>query len=352
VAIKVSVRDREEDVGVLAFDEERRRNQADPSADQRLDDQRRGGVVDVGEERLCGAPYLDFVGHPGRCQHRRAGFGSRSATRALLASGVVLLLVLSGCAGTSATNSQPAATDSPYELEAEVTPRPGMLDVEPVRIWYEYADGHEPNTMLVTFASQGPPCEVLDRVEVDETDTRVTLTLYHGRDPEADTDEPCNGPPDRVFAVAVPLTRDFVFEVDVLINGGSLTDRVDIDAMVTPQPGMVDVEPVRWWYDYGSGDEPHVMLVTYASQGPPCEVLDRVEVDETGAGATVTLYQGRHPDADPDEPCQGPTQIVGVQVSLSRNYGPDDAWPYSLAGITAESGEGPVINGGSMSDSP
>ncbi len=76
----------------------------------------------------------------------------------------------------------------------------------------------------MTFASQGPPCEVLDRVEVDETDTRITVTLYHGRDPEADPDEPCDGQPDRVFAVAVPLSRDYVFEVDVLINGGSVTD--------------------------------------------------------------------------------------------------------------------------------
>jgi hypothetical protein len=43
--------------------------------------------------------------------------------------------------------------------------------------------------MLLTFASQGPPCEVLDRVEVDETDTRLTITLYHGRDPDAVPDE-------------------------------------------------------------------------------------------------------------------------------------------------------------------
>jgi hypothetical protein len=279
------------------------------------------------------------------------GPSPRSATRAPLASGVVALLVLSGCAGTDATNSE--SDDQPYELEAVVRPRPGMLDVEPVQVWYEYgAAWDDPRTIAVTFASQGPPCEVLDRVEVDETDTRVTITLYHGRDPEADPDEPCDGPPDRAFEVAVPLSREFVFEEDVLINGGSLTDRVDIDAMVTPQPGMVNVEPVRWWYDYGSGDQPHTMLVTFASQGPPCEVLDRVEVDETAAGLTITLYQGRDPDADPDEACEGPTQIVGVQVPLSRDYGPDGAWPYSLAGITAETGQGPVSNGGSLADNP
>lgn len=279
------------------------------------------------------------------------GLSVRSPIRARLGSGVVALLVLSGCAGTDATHS--VSNDQPHEIEAVVTPRPGMLDVEPVRIWFEWAaDRNDPRNMAMTFANQGPPCEVLDHFEVDETDTRVTVTLYHGRDPDADADEPCDGPPDRVFEVVVPLSRDFVFEVDVLINGGSLTDGVDIDTMVTPQPGMVNVEPVPWWYTYGSGDQPHTMLVTFASQGPPCQVLDRVEVDETSAGVTVTLYQGRHPDSDPDEPCDGPTQVVGVQIPLARDYGPAGLWPYSLAGITAETGEGSVSNGGSLTDSP
>ena len=290
------------------------------------------------------------------------GPSSRSAIRTWLALGVVALLVLAGCGTTGVSDPQPAATDNgsddqPYELEAIVTPRPGMLDVEPVQIWYEYG-GDDPRAIAVAFANQGPPCEVLDHVEVDETDTRVTITLYHGRDPEADPDEPCDGPPDRVFEVTVPLSRDFVFEQDVLINGGSLNEDVDIDAMVTPQPGMVDVEPVRWWYNYGQGwdwgrgaDE-NMMVVTFASQGPPCQVLDRAEIDETDTQVTITLYQGRDPDIDPDEPCDGPTHVVGVDLPLSRNYGPDGLSPYNLAGITAETGEGPVINGGRQKDSP
>jgi hypothetical protein len=283
-----------------------------------------------------------------------AGRWLQPATRTRLVFGVAALLVLSGCAGTDAPDLQPQTTgteeatehDQPYEREALVRPRPGMLDVEPVRIWYEYGSVDD-HTMLLTFASQGPPCEVLDHVEVDETDTRLTITLYHGRDPDADPDEPCDGPPDRVFDVEVPLSRPFVLEEDVLINGGSLTDRTEIGAVVSPRPGMLDVAPVRWWYDYGR-DYEHDMLVTFASQGPPCEVLDRVEIDESDTQATITLYQGRDPDADPDAPCDGPTQVVGVDVSLTRESLPAGVSPYILAGITAETGEGPVINGGSL----
>jgi hypothetical protein len=286
-----------------------------------------------------------------------AGRWSQPASHTRVVLAVAALLVLSGCAGTGAPELQPQTTvteeviehDQPYELEALVRPQPGMLDVEPVRIWYEYGSVDE-HTMLVTFASQGPPCEVLDRVEVDETDTRLTITLYHGRDPNIDPDEPCAGQPDRVFNVEVPLARPFVFEEDVLINGGSLTDRTEIEAVVTPRPGMLDVEPVPWWYDYGR-DYEHDMLVTFASQGPPCEVLDRVEIDETDTQAVITLYQGRDPDADPDAACDGPTQVVGVDVALSRDYGPAGVSPYILAGITAETGEGPVVNGGHLTAS-
>jgi hypothetical protein len=157
------------------------------------------------------------------------------ASQAHLVFGIAALLVLSGCAGIDAPDPQPQATvteevteqsEYPPEREILVRPRPGMLEVEPVRIWYEYARGDDPRTILVTFASQGPPCEVLDSFEVHETGTRVTITLYHGRDPHADPNDPCDGPPDQVSRVAVPLEGDYDFpDRATLINGGSLTDR-------------------------------------------------------------------------------------------------------------------------------
>jgi hypothetical protein len=55
---------------------------------------------------------------------------------------------------------------------------------------------------------------------------------------------------------------------------------------------------------------------------------------------------GRDPDADPEAPCDGPNQVVGVDVPRTREYLPGGVSPHILAKITAETGEGPVINGG------
>jgi hypothetical protein len=280
-----------------------------------------------------------MTGHP-----RPGRPGVRSLTL-----GVAVLLGLSACGGAPAPEPRREVAESGENApEAIVAPRPGMVDVEPVQIWFEHG-GLDEHTTLVTFGSQGPPCQVLDRIEVDEIGNRVTITLYHGRDPEFDPAQPCDGPL-RAYGVEVPLERVRWYDPEdvVLINGGSTTDRVEFEAIVTPRPGMVDVEPVRWWYDYGRWDDDHTLLVTFASQGPPCEVLDRIEVDDTGSTATITLYQGRDPDIDPDEPCDGPTRTVGVEVPVSRSYGPAGVSPYVRAGMTAESGEGPVVNGGSI----
>jgi hypothetical protein len=143
------------------------------------------------------------------------------------AAGIAALLVLGGCASTDA----PAAQPEPGEVEEQndsdppesmVTPRPGMIDVEPVRIWYEFGswDGDD---SYVVFPSQGPPCEVLDRVEIDEAETHVTITLYQGREPDIDPDEPCDGPT-RAVGVVLTLSRDYGPEEGSVINGASLTD--------------------------------------------------------------------------------------------------------------------------------
>jgi hypothetical protein len=273
---------------------------------------------------------------------------SLSPSRAALTSSFAVVLLLS-CGGSEFSGSE----DIPWEAEATVTPRPGMLDVEPVTYWYGTSSVDE-HTLVVAFASQGPPCEVLDHVELDETGNRMTVTLYHGRDPASDPADPCDGPPaDRVFEVEIPVERDLWVEDDAVLVIGSSGYAVDVEAMVTPRPGMLDPQPVRWWYDYqqgwdwGHGDNDHTMLVTFPSQGAPCQVLDRVEFNESDGQATITLYQGRHPDIDPDEPCDGPTHVAGVDVPLMRDYGPT---PYTRPGLTAERGEGAVTNGGSLPD--
>lgn len=75
----------------------------------------------------------------------------------------------------------PEPTGPGYTL---VEPRPGMAGVHP--IGFERArplgDG---STLRVIFWGGVEPCSVLDSVEVEETDERVTITLYEGYDPDA-----------------------------------------------------------------------------------------------------------------------------------------------------------------------
>ena len=67
-----------------------------------------------------------------------------------------------------------------YEL---VQPKPGMQDDQEVP--FARAKGKKDSTTLtVIFWSGVEPCNVLDRVEVEETPKDVTITLYEGSDPQ------------------------------------------------------------------------------------------------------------------------------------------------------------------------
>jgi len=159
--------------------------------------------------------------------HWREALASARAS----APSIVILTVLSVCGAADGDSSAvPAPEEQPSELEqsdseppdAMVTPRSGMLDVEPVRVWYEYGSWDGDRT-YITFPSQGAPCEVLDRIEIDETESRITVTLYQGRDPDLDPDEPCDGPSQALGVVLPPFERDHGLEEGILVNG-ALTD--------------------------------------------------------------------------------------------------------------------------------
>jgi hypothetical protein len=64
-----------------------------------------------------------------------------------------------------------------------VEPRSGMADVRP-RTW-EAAEPVEDadDVVRVSFWSGVEPCYVLDRVQVDETDDTVVITLFEGHEP-------------------------------------------------------------------------------------------------------------------------------------------------------------------------
>lgn len=64
---------------------------------------------------------------------------------------------------------------------------------------------------------------------------------------------------------------------------------------VTPRPGMAGVRAVPWTRAKPRGNE---VTLVYWSGVEPCNVLDRVEVEETVESVTITLYEGHDPEAE------------------------------------------------------
>lgn len=161
--------------------------------------------------------------------------GSRRNLRSdrwpVLAAAIVIGLACGGCANVGEEADLPdEATLGEEQSDAEtgelVTPRPGMTDVEPVRIWLEKGswDG---DLSYVMFLSQGAPCEVLDHIDIEErkdVDNRWLVTLYQGRDPDIDPAAPCDGPW-RAFTVVLPAFEGAPDgDVRELVNGADLLD--------------------------------------------------------------------------------------------------------------------------------
>ena len=86
---------------------------------------------------------------------------------------------------------------------------------------------------------------------------------------------------------------------------------------VTPRPGMADVHPVAWRRSTADGSS---VTVRFYSGVEPCNVLDRVEVAETDASVTITLYEGSDP-ARPGAACIELAVLKAVTVELDRPLG-------------------------------
>lgn len=65
---------------------------------------------------------------------------------------------------------------------------------------------------------------------------------------------------------------------------------------ITPRAGMADVHPVPFESAAPEGDGTTVRVVWWSGV-EPCYVLDHVDVVETAASVTITLYEGRDPAA-------------------------------------------------------
>ncbi len=105
------------------------------------------------------------------------------------------------------------AGDPPDEAGPErVEPRPGMANVRPRS--FEEAEPLDERTLAVRFWSGVEPCYVLDRVEVEESDETVTITLYEGSDP-AEPDAVC---------IEIALWKEVLVELDAPLDGREVVD--------------------------------------------------------------------------------------------------------------------------------
>lgn len=131
----------------------------------------------------------------------RSSAGARIAVAApLKRCGVItaLSVLIAGCGGmarnasghdlerpTSCAATEPCASPQTGPSGPEtVTPRPGMADVHPVPFESATPEG-DGSQVRVVWWSGVEPCNVLDHVEVVETASTVTITLYEGHGPGA-----------------------------------------------------------------------------------------------------------------------------------------------------------------------
>jgi hypothetical protein len=140
------------------------------------------------------------------------GHGPRTVSAAILA-----ILLLSGCVssdggeaegptGQGAGDTEHETSDDSDPIEELITARPGTTDPRPVVI--HGLEALEADTVMVTFALPPEPCGVLDRVEIEEGPSSVTIGVYVGYEPEPDGSEPECGDEVRYVGTVVPLRPD------------------------------------------------------------------------------------------------------------------------------------------------
>lgn len=134
---------------------------------------------------------------------------------------LVALLLLGACAERAEPGARPGpdqpvsnppvtVVPNPGPTTLEVEPRDGLVDVVPHI--FDKAEPLDPTTIRVEFYGGVEECEGLDRVEVEETDDTVTITLYTGRVPEAEV------------CIEIALLKATTVELDSPLAGRELVD--------------------------------------------------------------------------------------------------------------------------------
>ncbi|HEX2026763.1 MAG TPA: hypothetical protein VHF25_02055 [Nitriliruptorales bacterium] len=146
-------------------------------------------------------------------------------TSFLVAALSALTLTAAACAG-GAVGRDVAVDDTAVVVEPQpgqpgdpgggpqfVLPRPGMADVA-ARQFDSATVGDDDRTVTVLYWSGVEPCAVLDRVEVEESDTQVAITLFEGHDPAAGD----------VACIEIAVQKGVVVQLPSLLAGRSIVD--------------------------------------------------------------------------------------------------------------------------------
>jgi hypothetical protein len=118
------------------------------------------------------------------------------------------------CNDTGFGGGDPGQVPEPQPQVVE--PRPGMANVMPTA--YDTATiGQDDITLTIDFWAGVEPCSVLDHVDVVESSTAVTVTLYQGNDPTAG-DVAC---PEIAMLKQVTVTLDHPLAGRDIIDGAA-----------------------------------------------------------------------------------------------------------------------------------
>ena len=107
----------------------------------------------------------------------------------------------------------PNATLPPGDRAQKVKPRPGMADVRAVG-WDKAKPSASGRSLRVTYWSGVEPCNVLDRVKVDYSASKITVTLFEGHDPDAGD----------VACIEIALLKVVKVALDEPVDGRKIVD--------------------------------------------------------------------------------------------------------------------------------
>ncbi|MGH2675155.1 MAG: hypothetical protein ACRDKA_11375 [Actinomycetota bacterium] len=137
-----------------------------------------------------------------------------------MAFAVAVALLLAGCARAASPGPAAPPPDSPVTATLStpgpepsalpVSPRPGLVDVRP-HPW-DRAEVIGKNRVRLEFYGGIEPCEGVDRVEVDEGEEAVTVTIFVGR---VATAEVC---------IEIAVLKSVTILVDGPIGGRDIVD--------------------------------------------------------------------------------------------------------------------------------